>query len=1087
MNDRTCTTEQIHDCTVNNEHGPGGNPGKPCLLASGQSSQPPSPRRLTILTQNVQGLGKDLYKLDEISHSLIHKNRANADIMLLQETKRQGQDHTRVNTCEFFFHGRTDGKRENHGVGIALSPKGQQAWINANRPDPIRINCIHGHGARLMGLSLHFREANHTEKIFVISAYFPTESYTDEEYESCLDALGSLISKAPSGSKLFIGGDFNARIGTRKWYSNDEDLVPRYIGPHGLDETNSRGELLAAFITARGLYNAASFFKKGDHTTWQCANAQKRRHQIDYVFVSEIRSIRDCVATYRNKVGSDHDMIKIRFQSKQSSRKKKPSQNFTSNAPPTKRIDFSCVTSPFKKKINQELSDELGEEKPGTVLFTETLIEVAQKHLPEKVSCRDWFNRKKDALLGASSARNLAERRYQKDRSELNRNLARHARKALRQEVWKAKEQWITEQIAYIEGKIGSPHEAWLALDRVIDGLSGHHKTQGGFKLEKPDGSLTSTDKEKLSVTVNHFKEEVFGRQSPFEQSAIDELDNIPIAPKLGELPSFGEFKEKVKQAKRHKAAGPNRIQIEMYQLLNDQNLRLVYDLVCRYWTEPDFDFDDWHKVTLTLIPKKKNPKKAKDLRPIALLDVMSKVLSSIIGTRLMIYMQKHGLREQAGFTLGRGCSDASATLKMVLQSLQHSNQDSFVLFIDLVIAFDSVNRDMLWKLLEKYGVPPALIMVIQKMYTNIEISVSVGKEKSSFKSTSGVKQGDNLAPVLFLFAIMAAADLTEKHWTFAKPDLKISTDRYLNYRDRKKKSSSPISFNKSFYADDAAYVLLSRQDLVEATKLIVNQYKRLGLTVHLGVKTPQRIGSKTEALFIPGRSQEPVDTTGQDADYDVDDQHFISFCDSFKYLGTVISQDLTDSAEITKRIQAARFSFLRMKPVLCNKRLPKKLRARYYRQGPLNKLLYGCEGWALTAQHRNQLQAFHHDCARKIYGITRWHHQHEKITMEKVRTELGLQTTDEVIDKRTLDFMSKKVLNANNSVVYDIAVSHAEPREGRKRGRPPMTTRKAWCKILEKISGTICTATNITTSMAKKICREHSEEVLKNRESASR
>ena len=190
--------------------------------------------------------------------------------------------------------------------------------------------------------------------------------------------------------------------------------------------------------------------------------------------------------------------------------------------------------------------------------------------------------------------------------------------------------------------------------------------------------------------------------------------------------------------------------------------------------------------------------------------------------------------------------------------------------------------------------------------------------------------------------------------------------------------------------------------------------------------------------------------------------------------------------AEITKRIQAARFSFLRMKPVLCNKRLPKKLRARYYRQGPLNKLLYGCEGWALTAQHRNQLQAFHHDCARKMYGITCWHHQHEKITMEKVRTELGLQTTDEVIDKRTLDFMGKKVLNANNSVVYDIAVSHAEPQEGRKRGRPPMTTRKAWCKTLEKISGTICTATNITTSMAKKICREHSEKVLQNRESAS-
>lgn len=216
-----------------------------------------------------------------------------------------------------------------------------------------------------------------------------------------------------------------------------------------------------------------------------------------------------------------------------------------------------------------------------------------------------------------------------------------------------------------------------------------------------------------------------------------------------------------------------------------------------------------------------------------------------------MTYMNKIGLKEQAGFTVGRSCSDAITALKIALQALRNLNQDSYVLFINLVKAFDSVNREMLWKLLAKFGIPSELMDVIQKMYTNIKISVSVGKEKNSFDSTSGVKQGDNLAPVLFLFAIMAASKLIDKHWTFAKPDLRTSLKRYLNKKDFAKSQSSIVNFNKSFYADDAAYILVSRLELISASKLIVKQFKRLGLQVHLGIKGST--GSKTEALFIPG------------------------------------------------------------------------------------------------------------------------------------------------------------------------------------------------------------------------------------------
>jgi hypothetical protein len=69
---------------------------------------------------------------------------------------------------------------------------------------------------------------------------------------------------------------------------------------------------------------------------------------------------------------------------------------------------------------------------------------------------------------------------------------------------------------------------------------------------------------------------------------------------------------------------------------------------------------------------------------------------------------------------------DATATLKMTFQNLRAVNQDSFVLFVGIVKAFDSVNREMLWKILEKYEIPKNTIATIKKMYTDINIKISI-------------------------------------------------------------------------------------------------------------------------------------------------------------------------------------------------------------------------------------------------------------------------------------------------------------------------------------------------------------------------
>ncbi len=64
-----------------------------------------------------------------------------------------------------------------------------------------------------------------------------------------------------------------------------------------------------------------------------------------------------------------------------------------------------------------------------------------------------------------------------------------------------------------------------------------------------------------------------------------------------------------------------------------------------------------------------------------------------------------------------------------------------------------------MFKILKKNGIPQRLLDVIKKMYTEVRLQVTLGKEKRFIDYTNGVLQGDNASPDLFLFIIMAATD----------------------------------------------------------------------------------------------------------------------------------------------------------------------------------------------------------------------------------------------------------------------------------------------------------------------------------------
>ena len=101
-----------------------------------------------------------------------------------------------------------------------------------------------------------------------------------------------------------------------------------------------------------------------------------------------------------------------------------------------------------------------------------------------------------------------------------------------------------------------------------------------------------------------------------------------------------------------------------------------------------------------------------------------------------------------------------------MLQMRRHHNLPTWALHVDLVKALDTANHEPLFKLLLKFGVPDHLVNNIRQLHHDTEIKIKVGKEERNIPCSAGAKQGDNMAPVLFLFLLQAMAEALEKEWS---------------------------------------------------------------------------------------------------------------------------------------------------------------------------------------------------------------------------------------------------------------------------------------------------------------------------------
>ena len=117
-----------------------------------------------------------------------------------------------------------------------------------------------------------------------------------------------------------------------------------------------------------------------------------------------------------------------------------------------------------------------------------------------------------------------------------------------------------------------------------------------------------------------------------------------------------------------------------------------------------------WESGIVMPLFKKGNRMDLDIYRGITLMDVVGKVFSGILRNRLEKFYEGRIVEEQAGFRKGRGCVDQGYTLAQVVLKRLEFQKYTYLYFVDLKKAYDSVWKDDLMQRIKEDGVSKKLV-----------------------------------------------------------------------------------------------------------------------------------------------------------------------------------------------------------------------------------------------------------------------------------------------------------------------------------------------------------------------------------------
>lgn len=211
------------------------------------------------------------------------------------------------------------------------------------------------------------------------------------------------------------------------------------------------------------------------------------------------------------------------------------------------------------------------------------------------------------------------------------------------------------------------------------------------------------------------------------------------------------EIEKQIRNLKKEKSAWEDEVKNEAWLYAEEPVKNKLVDVIQRVYRGDGFP-GRWRIGNISTIFKKGDKEAAENYRVVTLLNTSYKIYAMVLCERLKEETERVLPESQAGFRRGRSAIDNIYTLNwLVEREIKKKGGKLYAFFADLRSAFDMLDREKLWKVMEKKGVDKELTEKIKEVYEETVCSVKVnGEETKRFWTIKGVRQGCPLSSSLF-------------------------------------------------------------------------------------------------------------------------------------------------------------------------------------------------------------------------------------------------------------------------------------------------------------------------------------------------